>query len=148
MKKRIKLIIYPKLQYTLIAVNSLIMFIIIGAVAFQSHQHLNKMRELGIANKMPSKHPYFGFLNLLEADLNKYLLIGAAIGVLISAIITLLLSHKMAGPIVRLRGYFKDISETYPQKDFQELQFRKNDFFADLPPHINQAVEKIKKHNA
>jgi hypothetical protein len=69
--------------------------------------------------------------------------IALVVGVLATGITTLLLSHKMAGPMIRLRNYFGQISK---DGDFPEtLNFRNGDFFQDLPPMINQAFAALKR---
>jgi hypothetical protein len=65
------------------------------------------------------------------------------VAVLSTAVLTLLISHRMAGPINRLNGFFAHIVKTgeFPP----EIRFRNGDFFQELPPKINEAFLAIKK---
>lgn len=53
---------------------------------------------------------------------------------------TVALTHRMAGPIVRLRSHIRAIAEG---EDVDPLKFRDGDFFRDLPPLFNQMIEKL-----
>lgn len=54
---------------------------------------------------------------------------------------TVSLTHRMAGPIVRLRGHIRAISEG---SDVAPLKFRDGDFFTDLPPMFNEMMENVR----
>jgi hypothetical protein len=58
----------------------------------------------------------------------------------VSFVTTLILSHKLAGPIVRLKWYFQQIAKTGHAKP---VHFKKSNFMQDLPPIINQALQKL-----
>lgn len=53
-----------------------------------------------------------------------------------------LLSHRAAGPLFRLKKYFSDISSG---GKVVPLTFRKNDYFQDVTEVINSALDKITK---
>lgn len=72
-----------------------------------------------------------------------YLFIALLFGAAFSSAVTLVLSNKLAGPIVRLHIYFKSISDG--QRNIPAVFFRKGDFFNTLPPLINSAVDKMKE---
>ena len=59
---------------------------------------------------------------------------------LLSTVCFLFLSHRLAGPVVRLKGYFAGIANGQPVKP---VNFRKGDFFSDLPPQINGALQRL-----
>jgi hypothetical protein len=67
--------------------------------------------------------------------------LGVAVGT--TGVFTLILTHKMAGPLMRLKGFFGDVAKT---SEFPEaLRFRDGDYFQDLPPAINGAFGALKK---
>ena len=53
---------------------------------------------------------------------------------------TVALTHRMAGPIVRLRGHIKSISEG---AEVGPLKFRDGDFFTDVPDMFNQMMDVV-----
>jgi signal transduction histidine kinase len=86
------------------------------------------------------------FIQLMTEQLRTlifYMLIAFVIAVLSTAVLTMLISHRMAGPITRLNGFFTQIGKTgeFPP----ELRFRGGDFFQELPPKINEAFLAIRK---
>lgn len=52
---------------------------------------------------------------------------------------TLKLSHRFAGPIVRLRGGLRDWADG---KDVQPISLRKHDFWSELADEFNRAIER------
>ena len=57
---------------------------------------------------------------------------------------TVALTHRMAGPIVRLRSHIRSIAEG---EEVAPLKFRDGDFFRDLPPLFNEMIERVKAGN-
>ena len=55
---------------------------------------------------------------------------------------TLKLSHRFAGPIVRLRN---GLSAWGDGKEVQPIKFRQNDFWNELADHFNRAVERTQQ---
>jgi len=62
-------------------------------------------------------------------------------GFIFSALVMLVVSNRLAGPIVRLRRYFGDIA--IKTDNVPPLSFRKGDFFGDLPEVVNRAVQAL-----
>lgn len=83
---------------------------------------------------------FFGIFYFFSADYIFAALIGGAV---VSSVSTLVLSNKLAGPIVRLHLHFKFIAEG--GRNIPAVFFRKGDFFNTLPPLINAAVDKMKQ---
>ena len=52
------------------------------------------------------------------------------------------LSHKIVGPVYRLKHFFINIVETKEKNHV--LSFRTGDYYSDLPAIINSALDKIK----
>ena len=53
----------------------------------------------------------------------------------------ILLSHRVAGPLHRLRGHLDRISET---GELKAVSFRKGDFFPELPQAFNRCVDRLR----
>ena len=70
------------------------------------------------------------------------LAIALGVGLVLSYLLTLILSNRLAGPIVRLREHFRKISEG---GNLEPVYFRQKDFFNDLPPLINDALKKVSR---
>lgn len=141
MKKRTKFLIYPKFQLPLIFWNILIFLGVTAVQLFVSHKAFTNFKELGETAGFDVNHPYFAFIQRYEAEFMQYAMIGASIGLVCFVIANLILSHKISGPICRLKSYFSDLEKN--KKPI--LSFRKKDFFSELPEVINSAIERVSK---
>ncbi len=144
---RTKYLIYPRFQLTLIGINAAVLLLLVGAVLFQLYRSFENLRERGLNAGIDPSHVYFRFLDHQASTVYSYLLVSLALGVFISFVTTLFLSHKLAGPVVRLHTYFKELAEGDVEK-VKPLQFRKRDFFSTLPVVINEAISHLKQPTA
>lgn len=53
---------------------------------------------------------------------------------------TIALTHRMAGPIIRLRHHIRSLARG---EEVDDLRFREGDFFSDLPPLFNDMVTTL-----
>ena len=138
-----KYLIYPQFQMTLIIVNSFItifLFSLTVLLVVKSHVYLETVIR---QSRLPAQNLFIQLLTDQLRSLLIYMGIATFFGVLITAVVTLLLSHKLAGPMIKLRRYFSQIESS---GNFSEdLSFRETDFFLDLPPTINKALHALKK---
>jgi len=140
-RKRSRFLIYPKFQLTLLLVNSGIIFSLIMIVRYKTQQYFSELHDVGIASNLDSTHPYFQLLTVQSETFYSMLTSAFSFGTCLSIVVTIFLSHRLAGPIVRLRGHFQSICDGRGYSE--NLKFRKMDFFSDLPPIVNQAVHKL-----
>jgi len=141
-KLRKKLLIYPRFQLTLIGINSLILGIMFTLISLQVSQVMRVLGRTGADLHLDSSHPYFQFLKIEANLLNTYLAWGFFVSAGISSLAILFVSHRVAGPMVRLGNYLKKIPEE-GGGPLTPLQFRKGDFFSDLPPLVNSALKSV-----
>jgi hypothetical protein len=138
-KARLQLLIYPRFQLILVFGNSLLLLAILGSAYFSVNQSFNNLIKNGHKAGLDDNHPYFKLLEYQLTHITKNLLISFAVGALLSTLWMLLLSNKLAGPILRLKKYFKNLDPA----DYKPVNFRKGDFFLELPPLINDAFARI-----
>jgi hypothetical protein len=138
-----KYLVHPKFQMTLIIVNSLVTVVVFGFTALlvvRSHIYLESLVR---QTRLPAQNLFSQLLAQQLRSLLVYMGVAVFVGVITMAITALLLSHKMAGPMIRLRNFFTNIAKTGDFPD--DLSFRSGDFFQDLPPTVNQAFVALKK---
>lgn len=135
-------VIYPKFQMSLIFFSTLILVGTFAFIAFQVDSSFNHMMKLGADLNLESNHPYFEFLNMQKNHLIKKLMYAGIASLILSMILTIYISHRASGPIVRLKSYF---TEMRVSKKIYPLKFRQGDFFDDLPKVVNEALEEIKQ---
>ena len=138
-----KYLVYPKFQMTLILLNSAVTLVLFGLIAFmviRSHLYLENLVK---QTRLPAQNLFIQLLTEQLRSLLIYMFVALGIGVFTTATFTLLISHKMAGPMIRLRHFFTTVSKSgnFPE----QLRFRDGDFFQDLPPAVNQAFTVLKK---
>ncbi len=113
------------------------------AVAFFVSRSYANLRAQGLAENLKLDHVYFRFIDYQSSLVYTYLGGALAVGFLLSAVMTLILSNKLAGPIVRLHVFFKQIIKG--QRPVPAVFFRRGDFFKDLPPLINHAMDVLQR---
>lgn len=138
---RTHLLIYPKFQLGLIGAVLGIITLAIVFIGYKLQASIESVRQMAIQAKLPPEHAYFQFLDWQEQKMFLYFWITFGVAFILASLIALALSNKLAGPIVRLRAYFDSISKD--GYTGTQIQFRKGDFFSDLPKRINGALNKI-----
>ncbi|MEK6578588.1 MAG: hypothetical protein AABZ55_05120 [Bdellovibrionota bacterium] len=139
-KFRNRFLIFPKFQLILIGMNLVTMLLIAGIVWFQINRAFSELRVMGAASGMEVEF-YNKFLAFQSGTIEAYLFSGLFLGIILSVAMTVAVSHRFAGPLVRLRGFFNQLKGcvgTTPR-----LSFRRGDFLSDLPPIINEAIQHI-----
>lgn len=139
---RFNLIIFPRFQLILVGANLSIMLLVSGITWIQMSRALSELRAVGGLAGVDAEY-YRKFLEYNASNLQWSLFIALAVGVVVSTGLTLLISHRFSGPLVRLRGYFTSISKG--ATPIPRLKFRRGDFMGDLPPIVNQAMDRIER---
>jgi hypothetical protein len=141
-RKLTNIFIYPQFQFVLLLAHIIVSAATIILIRINVSSVFNRLSDLGKKIQLPQDHAYYNFIqnsqNMMEINLNWVF----GFSILLTVITSLYLSHKVVGPIQRLRSYFKNMAAT-GRVDW--LTFRRGDFFKDLPPQINEALAKIKK---
>jgi hypothetical protein len=139
--RRRKLLVYPSFQLALFFVNTVIMTCAFTGVGLLTAFSFSRMRAHGGSDGASTAQEFLRFLEFQERLV--YLHLGVALGLafLFSWVVTLMVSHKMAGPLVRLRRHFEQLAET---GEAPHLDFREDDYFTEFPALVNAAVERLK----
>ncbi len=142
-RRRRFVLIYPQFQVRLILLVGLVLLVSNLILFYQSYTSqgylANTGRDLGL---MPT-HPYFKYLeSQREKMLLQFALVSVA-SIFASIMGVVYFSHRIAGPIVKLKGHLKRVIDKDP--NVGELKFREGDYFLDLPELVNQALGAKKK---
>lgn len=141
LKFRKRLLVYPQFQLILISVNSALILSTFGLTLFEASRTFKEFRQIGQTIRLPEDHAYFKLIDFQASSLYSNLILAFFVAIFLTGLITLVLSHRLAGPIVRLKGYFLDIARTGAVQG--QLNFRQGDYFADLPGAVNQALATL-----
>lgn len=137
--KRAKVLIYPKFQIKFISFS--LVAVILGLFIFYLAQlyFIKDMYLEGMALKLPNTHIYFKMVAHQESNMKMIFLFASGVVFLFLLVFGLLLSHRIAGPLVKLNNYLEKLSEN---KDPGELVFRKKDFFHEIPKTLNKYLHQ------
>lgn len=136
--KRTKWLVYPGFQFTLLFVNLLLFLAFLAYVFYQIQSSFLYMAAIGAKADLAQDHPYYQYLGFQKDMIFRELLIGGGIFVLISFIFTIYISHKLVGPMFRLKTFLENYCDKKSGKT--KLTFRKNDFFQEIPDLVNKAI--------
>lgn len=137
---RKKWMVFPAFQWQLVAGLLLVMGTVFGLTFFFVHQSFVGMFDMGLSAGLPADHSFYKFVQYQWSVVAKYLLISMGIGLGATTILAVLLSHKLVGPLVRLRSHFQKMGRTGNAKN---IHFRKGDYLEHLGPEINKAITKV-----
>lgn len=137
--KKGKLWIYPQFQIKFIfwiagATILGILFFYLAELYF-----LRELVERGKELALSPNHAYFKLVGEQRVLLHKTLVFAGIFLFIYFIIFALILSFRIAGPLIKVRSYFKDLAEG---KKITKIQFRKGDFFRDLEDILNKALER------
>ncbi len=138
-----KYLVYPKFQVPLILFNIVItgvLFGLVGYLVIRSHLYLEQLVK---QTRLPAQNLFIQLLTEQLRTLLIYMVVSLGIAIGTTGVFTLILTHKMAGPLMRLKSFFGDIAKNSEFPD--ALRFRDGDYFQDLPPTINGAFTSLKK---
>ncbi len=140
--RRKKYLINPKFQYRFILatlipnVASLVLFYVMIDLYFI--KLIRDGKDLGL----PEEHPYFMLLRDQSLLMNKVFIVVAICTTLFFLIWGVIFSHKIAGPLYRLRAHF---DENAGSREMRKLSFRPGDFFLEIPEAYNRWLDSFQK---
>lgn len=97
------------------------------------YKNLQMLTEAGI----PVGHPVYSFVNSQSGYMNFVFLIVSVIALLLSCAVGAVLSHRVAGPLHRLKNH---LLETAQGRAPKPIQFRENDYFQELANAYNEEL--------
>ncbi len=142
---RRKVLIYPKFQLSLVAVNIFTMIAVIAAIQLQIIFSIGDMQVITEGTALSPKQLYNRFIEYQMSILYSGLAFYLILAFIFSCGFTLFISHRLAGPLVRMKKYFKEIEDS--GKIEHPLKFRKNDFLQELPEAINKGLKSVQEKN-
>jgi hypothetical protein len=143
---RKRLLIYPNFQLRLIVGLFVSHLVLISVFFITQTVFFNTYKKLGQQMGLPADHMFFGFVDQQRHKMILFLLVASALVMILGAVYSLVVSHRVAGPIVRAIRYLNDYGDQ-PQSASQDaqnsgLKFRDHDFFKELADSINRFVSR------
>lgn len=140
-RKLVNYFIYPKYQFALIFSNMLVGIVCMFLVHYNVVKIFEKLHQFGVDSHYGPTHPYFDSIVKLKISVMTNLNWILLLSVVLSTLMSVYYSHKVVGPLHRLKLFFTDVANG---SDKHTVNFRKGDFFSDLPVCINKAIARVK----
>ncbi|MCM2277911.1 MAG: hypothetical protein NDJ89_07520 [Oligoflexia bacterium] len=138
---RRKLLIFPRFQLLLIGINLAIVALIGGVIWLSVRNTFAELEPVSGLSGMEVAF-YQNYLDYQMSSFQSALLLALGAGSAFSVLVTLFVSHRLAGPLLRLRSFFRAIRDG--ADPVPELSFRDGDYCRDLPPLINDSIERLR----
>lgn len=139
--KRRQFLVNPTFQFRIMGWMTLISLAPV-LVFFSAHRYFFwQLEKMGLDIGLGPQHVYFKFL---EVQSQKLFIIFIICSLVTSAAVLffgLILSHRIAGPIHRLKAYLRDFHKNDKNPP---LSFREGDYFGELPGIVNQCLSQEK----
>ena len=133
-------LIYPQFQWRLILLMmgvSLVAPVIL--LSFQLSVFYQQLNDPYV-KALPESHPYLVFHNMFQEQSIFVFIVGISISVLISFILGIFISHRVAGPLVKLKKHFENVATDVQNET--SVHFRDGDFFKEVAHAYNLRFEK------
>lgn len=143
-RKKRSILINPKFQWTLIGYAAFVATLIFISVYGLFTYGFNEFVQIGHQAGLPDGHVYFEFIKMQETTFLRVIL---AIAMVVGCILIaggLAVSHKIAGPMYRLKLEFQKMAQE-ERPTLHKVNFREGDFFPEVPRAFNDLVERITK---
>ncbi len=142
-RKKRTLLINPRFQLTFLAWSVVMLFASIGTFYGGIYYFFYKFVRLGAIAGLPADHVIFQFLDAQKTQMNTIFIWTAGTASVILVAGSLWISHRVAGPLHRLRQHMDLMAEG---QTLDEVKFRKNDFFPELAKSCNRQFELFRKY--
>lgn len=139
--KRKKFLINPKFQLSFIVFSIFVSLLGMGIFYSSIKYFFWSFKKIGQDNGIPEGHLFYQFIEDQARKMDSTFMIAGSVVIIIGLIGSIVISHKVAGPIYRLTKHLHDSS---PNDEKLEVKFRKGDFFIELQDAFNQFVNKNK----
>ncbi len=133
-ERRKTLLIHPSFQLRFISWMAALGVLVILLMRISHSWFFYRLKLQAVYAGVPQGHVFYQFIAERQAEMT-WIELGCFAGVVcLSTVFGLILSHRIAGPLFRLRSHFEKVAETgLPEP----LHFREDDFFRDLPDAYN-----------
>jgi len=132
--------INPRFQFTFILSNLALALIVIAVLFVANQIFFQVFEQKGLSLGLPANHVFFKFLESQQATMQTIFLVTAVVVFLLIFIQGVRFSHRIAGPLYRLS---QDMNAIAKSQTLRKIQFRKGDYFLELPEAFNQMVDGI-----
>ncbi len=133
------LFIDPKFQLRLMSYFAVLFFITTICLYSTTYLFFWTMKSKALNVGIPDGHIYYQFILNQKHDLDMLFIGLAVFNFILLLSVGFLISHRIAGPLFKMRIYLQNLTPLS-----NEFQTREKDFFQDLAKEVNTLKDKVK----
>ena len=136
------LLINPPFQLQILAYACGLAFAIIAIFYGATLYFFRNFKQLGEDIVLPLDHVFFQFLAEQKNTMDIIFIITAVLAFVVISICGLIISHRVAGPLHRLKQHMGEVAGGQTVSD---VKFRKKDFFPELADAFNLQLKYLRE---
>lgn len=134
------ILIEPAFQIKLLSYFIYLFFLLTLSLYSTIYLFFFRLKQKALNVGIPPEHVFFRFISNEKADMD-LMFIGLALFHLLLLIgLGFVVSHRIAGPIFKLKRYLKEEIKS----DAPQFRLRKKDFLRDFEPIVNALKDRIR----
>jgi len=133
------LLVNPRFQFQFMAWMGGLAVAVVMVLHLAHDWFFYQLREQARLAGLTPDHVFFQFINSRQTELNLISVVSFVAILFVVGIIGLILSHRIAGPMYRMKLHFEEVAKTGVAK---RLKFREGDFFLEIPDAYNLQFNK------
>jgi hypothetical protein len=145
-KKRQQFLINPAFQVSVIRQMLVLTGLVIGIFYAANYYHFWSLAAQGLALGLPPTHVFFKFLSEQQRTMDLIFIVTSLLTLVTIVGFGLFLSHRVAGPLYRLKQYLAEPSAD--TQTLEPLKFRDGDYFPDVAEAINVRLSQPSKSSS
>lgn len=131
---RKRLLINPGFQFRFMGWMSALALGVIAVMHLAHQWFFFQLREQARMAGLQADHVFYRFIESRQTELDAITVLSFVAVVVVVSVVGLVLSHKIAGPMYRLRVHLEEFASTRTPRP---LNFREGDFFSEIPDAYN-----------
>lgn len=135
------MLINPRFQLSFMAMMIGLAFAAIGIFFLANNHFFQKFNQQGKALGLPGDHVYFQFIAEQQGEMNVIFGITAGVTFVLMGVIGLIMSHRVAGPMYRLKKHLTSVADG---ETLADVNFRKNDYFPEVADAYNKQLARFR----
>jgi signal transduction histidine kinase len=139
---RLNILIGPKLQLRFLAIALVCNLCVSAGFAFASYRFIQVFKAKALSVGIHESHFFFKFLADQQTLLYTLVGIGCLFSVLIVSISMLYFTHKIAGPVYRIKT---DLANMLEKNEYRSIKVREGDELQDIVLLLNNVLNKLQE---
>jgi sensor histidine kinase YesM len=116
--------------------------IVLGIVYLSQVYFFSEFERMGVTLGLPPDHALFRFMAEQRFTLNQIFAVVAGVSFVFSTFFALVVSHRIAGPLYRLKGHMIRVALGATRS---EVHFRDGDFFPEIARAYNLQLRRLRR---